>query len=315
MAQYNFLDTVAKHESGWRNIHQNVVPAGGGFNPSTGTVTGPSSASGYFQITNTTWRSIAPAAGIDTSQYPTAMSAPYDVQRSAASALYARGGGSDWIPYNAGLRSEIASKGGLSNFGGDNVVASNAPESVTGSRYTPPYENFSPSGYDYAGDAAPGSFSDKMPTNVGYEQFSGANVSSDVANGKFGLDTGENWKAGDTETASQSASAIDNASYITGDQVSDPKAAAQGQGISIPQAIVTAANQEAQTAASAAKTTAEAALKAAQTTTASDAKLQGESQSWASNWAVRIFLFIIGAIFVGGALFLLGGQTIFQNKA
>src|SRR6478609_101436 len=41
----NALDAVNRFESGNRNIHQNVVPAGGGYNPSTGTVTGPSSAS------------------------------------------------------------------------------------------------------------------------------------------------------------------------------------------------------------------------------------------------------------------------------
>jgi len=38
-----FLDLAAQHESGWRNIHQGLVPRA------------VSTAQGYFQITNTTW--------------------------------------------------------------------------------------------------------------------------------------------------------------------------------------------------------------------------------------------------------------------
>jgi hypothetical protein len=110
------LDAVAKFESGGRNIHQNVVPAGGGYNPSTGTVTGPSSASGYFQMINPTWRSAAKMAGIDTAQYPTAMSAPYEVQRAAAEALYNKEGFAPWAPYNAALRSHIQKMGGPGAF-------------------------------------------------------------------------------------------------------------------------------------------------------------------------------------------------------
>jgi len=48
---------IKKFESrGGQNIKQEVVGPNGGYNPSTGTVTGPSSASGPWQITNTTWR-------------------------------------------------------------------------------------------------------------------------------------------------------------------------------------------------------------------------------------------------------------------
>lgn len=105
------LDAIMKFESGGKNIHQNVVPAGGGFNPSTGTVTGPSSAQGYFQMITPTWRSAAQLAGIDTSQYPTAMTAPYELQRKAAAALYAKEGFAPWAPYNAALRAHIAKNG------------------------------------------------------------------------------------------------------------------------------------------------------------------------------------------------------------
>lgn len=331
----NALDMIASRESGWRNIKQNIVPSGGGFNPSTGTITGPSSAGGYFQMIDPTWRSAAKSAGIDTSQYPTAMSAPYDVQRQAANSLFKSDGFSPWAPYNAGIRSDIAAAGGAGAFGSDDVVPSNAPEHLRGSNYTPGYDNFSPSGYDYSGDQAPGSFSDTLPTNVPYENFSrqdnsltqqeGSFTTFGGVNGHFqpgsDLMTGNPWStdknqtdAAPVDTADTPSSTIENASYIKGDSVTDPKAASQGQGTDVPTAIVTAANQEAKTTAAAAKTTAEATLNATKTQTASDAKLQGEQQGWAANWAVRIFLFIVGAIFLGGALFLFGGQAMFSKS-
>lgn len=101
------LDLIAHYESGNRNIHQNVVPAGGGYNPSVGRVTGPSSAQGPWQITNSTWRKRAPRAGVDVQQYPNAMSAPIDVQRAVAAQMFKETGYKDWAPYNAALRAAI----------------------------------------------------------------------------------------------------------------------------------------------------------------------------------------------------------------
>lgn len=100
------LDLIAQHESGGRNIKQNVVPPGGGFNPSVGRVTGPSSASGPWQITNTTWRKRAPREIAQ--KYPTAMSAPVEVQRSVAGKIFRETGFQDWAPYNASLRKAIS---------------------------------------------------------------------------------------------------------------------------------------------------------------------------------------------------------------
>lgn len=287
--KYNALDAIARRESGWRNIHQNVVPPGGGFNPSTGTVTGPSSASGYFQMINPTWRSAAKLAGIDTSQYPTAMSAPYELQRKAAGALYAKEGFRPWAPYNAALRNDIAKAGGPEAFGGDDEVPSKAPARVTGQQSSRVDEDITPSGHYKSDDKAPGSFSEANATNEG-----------DIATIKNNSDA--------------SAHSDGPAETLDGDSVSTPQAGGMGVPTDVPIAIVTAANQEAKTIAASAKTTAEAALKAAQTTTQSDAKLQGESQSWLSNWIARIFLFVVGATLIAGALFLLGGQTILQNK-
>jgi hypothetical protein len=182
--------------------------------------------------------------------------------------------------------------------------------------YRPPYENFSPSGYDYSGDTAPGSFADYgAGYTPPYNQFSNTNVSEDVKNGSFNdfLPGGRTATEDDGTTHAPQAPPEEER-YLTGENVSQPNAGPQGTAGSVPIAIVTAANQEAKAAASSAKTVAEATLKATQTQTASDAKLQGSQQSWASNWAVRIFLFIVGAIFIAGGLFLFGGQTIFQQK-
>ena len=72
------MDLVANLESGNRNIKQGIVDA----NTAKGTPAG-----GFFQIIDPTWRTYATKAGIDLSQYPTAMSAPRDIQAKVASAI------------------------------------------------------------------------------------------------------------------------------------------------------------------------------------------------------------------------------------
>lgn len=103
------LSLIEKYESGGRNIMQNVVPAGGGYNPSVGRVTGPSTAQGYYQITNTTWREYAPKAGVDLEKYPTAMTAPKPVQSAVAQKLFDEQGFAPWAPYNPRLAAAISS--------------------------------------------------------------------------------------------------------------------------------------------------------------------------------------------------------------
>lgn len=51
---------------------------------------------GYWQIVNTTWQEGAQMAGVDLRQYPTAMTAPYRVQRQVALALYRARGDKPW---------------------------------------------------------------------------------------------------------------------------------------------------------------------------------------------------------------------------
>lgn len=106
-----FLDLAETKESGGRNIEQQVVGPSGGYNPSVGRVTGPSSASGNFQITDTTWKEFAPQAGIDIDKYPRAISAPYDVQRQVARTIATTSGVQHWTDYNKELRTAAASQG------------------------------------------------------------------------------------------------------------------------------------------------------------------------------------------------------------
>lgn len=200
--------------------------------------------------------------------------------------------------------------------GGQSVYDGTNPDDPRYGGYKPSYDNFSPSGYDYSGDTANGSFSDYMPTNPEYNDFSGRNVSADVKDGSFAdFGAGGSTRTNDDGMTEAPSYARDGEeSFLEGDTVSSPSGGSQGVGGSIPQAIVSGANQEAKAAASSAKAIAEATLNATKQQTASDAKLQSSQQSWASNWAVRIFLFLVGLIFVAGGLFLFGGQTIFQQK-
>src|SRR3954463_2844592 len=65
------LDIIEQAESRGRNVPN--YKYGPGF-----------TASGYYQMINPTWRRWAKDAGVDISQYPTAMSAPKEVQRAVA---------------------------------------------------------------------------------------------------------------------------------------------------------------------------------------------------------------------------------------
>lgn len=94
-------DLIVQDESGGRNIKQQIVPAGGGYNPSVGRVTGPSSAQGLGQFTDPTWRDASSRIGAG--QYAHAMDAPPEVQRQAISQRVADKGVGDWAPYNKTL--------------------------------------------------------------------------------------------------------------------------------------------------------------------------------------------------------------------
>lgn len=81
------LNAIMTAESGGRNVPNYMYDSG-------------HTAQGYFQITNSTWRAYAGQAGVDVSQYPNAMSAPYDVQRQVAGTIYDQRGFADWSSSN-----------------------------------------------------------------------------------------------------------------------------------------------------------------------------------------------------------------------
>lgn len=114
MSLGNVLDTISRDESGGRNIKQTAY-SGQGINPSTGTHTAPSSASGLYQITDTTWRNWAPKVGVDLAQYPTAMSAPPAIQRKVAAYGLQSEGLGPWAPYNPKLRADLGVGGAQAN--------------------------------------------------------------------------------------------------------------------------------------------------------------------------------------------------------
>jgi hypothetical protein len=80
------LAAIMARESGGRNVLNQQGPGGAPL----------SSASGYFQMIDPTWREAAGMVGIDTSLYPTALSAPFALQKQAAGALFDRYGMKPW---------------------------------------------------------------------------------------------------------------------------------------------------------------------------------------------------------------------------
>ena len=72
------MDIVSTLESGNQNIAQQIKDK----NTDKGTPAG-----GFFQIIDPTWQTYAKAAGVDVNQYPTAMSAPRNIQAQVAATI------------------------------------------------------------------------------------------------------------------------------------------------------------------------------------------------------------------------------------
>jgi hypothetical protein len=83
------LATIAKYESNSQNVRNSKYDA-------------EHTASGYYQITDTNWRAYAPRSGIDTNKFPTAMSAPPELQAAVAALMYKEGGFSPWDSAHGG---------------------------------------------------------------------------------------------------------------------------------------------------------------------------------------------------------------------
>lgn len=75
-------------------------------------------ASGLYQITDSTWRAYAPGAGVSTALYPSAASAPSSVQESVFGNIVAQRGLADWTcpGCNAPLTNYLASNPSAANL-------------------------------------------------------------------------------------------------------------------------------------------------------------------------------------------------------
>lgn len=89
------LDMIERDESGGRNIRNFKFDK-------------THTASGYFQITDTTWKEFDTA---NSRAYSTAMSAPYDIQREVARNILTTSGIQHWASWNAPLASNLRKEG------------------------------------------------------------------------------------------------------------------------------------------------------------------------------------------------------------
>lgn len=87
-----------------------------------------SSASGAYQFINSTWLAAARAIGVDTSAYPTAVSAPAAVQDAAFNAVVSSRGLADWTCPNCDPA--------LTNYLSANPSAANLPAFASGTSGT-----------------------------------------------------------------------------------------------------------------------------------------------------------------------------------
>lgn len=79
-------DPIAQRESGGRNVYNYRHDE----DPQKFT------ASGFYQITDPLWNEVAPSVGVDTKKYPTAISAPPEVQTQVKQAIQAKYGDRPW---------------------------------------------------------------------------------------------------------------------------------------------------------------------------------------------------------------------------
>jgi len=80
------LRRIEQRESGGRNVNNQTGPGG----------TAESTASGYYQMIDATWRHSAKLAGVDINRYPRAIDAPWQEQHRAALALINEQGERPW---------------------------------------------------------------------------------------------------------------------------------------------------------------------------------------------------------------------------
>lgn len=124
------LPLINQYESGNRNILTQIFAAPG--QP-------PNTASGYYQITNSTWQQYA-ARVPGASQYDTAMSAPESVQTQVATALYNDQGIKPWESNVALMQALSSGQGVPSSTTGGAVPTSGGVPGAVSSFLTPVWE-------------------------------------------------------------------------------------------------------------------------------------------------------------------------------
>jgi hypothetical protein len=91
-SESSMLDIIAQNESGNKNVFNYMHDK----DPSYYT------ASGNWQITDTNWRAASAALGIDLAKYPSAISAPYNLQRQVALWMLRQQGSDPWDSAHGG---------------------------------------------------------------------------------------------------------------------------------------------------------------------------------------------------------------------
>lgn len=121
-----------------------------------------STASGAYQFTNPTWNQYASQIGVDTSQYPTAASAPPAVQDAVFQQAVAQRGLGDWTcpGCNPALTSYLASNPSDANLP---VFAGGTSPGTTGSTADPNSPAPQPTGTCYGYDPSTGAYTVPTP--------------------------------------------------------------------------------------------------------------------------------------------------------
>jgi hypothetical protein len=135
---------------------------------------------------------------------------------------------------------------------------------------------------------------------------SNGNQSSDAG----ALTMGSDWKelvladANGDGQVTQAELAAYNAAQSGTKTIAGVKAAGKGDPSSVPEAIVTAGNQQALTQADALKAIAAGAAASSQATNATSTGLVGQALSWAGGRFLQLFVFVLALIFIGIGLYI-----------
>jgi hypothetical protein len=170
MPREQALDAIAQRESGNKNV------------PNAG---GTSTASGYYQILDSTWQDGAKLVGLDVSRWPRAMDAPWMVQRQVAGALFDKYGA---VPWAASAPGRVAPA----------ATATGGPPSGAPGAARP--ELGTPGG----GQPTPGMTDEQWLAQAGrsYPGLLGPNDTSQQPNAGAGTGTGVAARTGGTDVAS-----------------------------------------------------------------------------------------------------------------